>query len=153
MNSSSYRSVVETLQGLFALVRENEREIAVHLGLNFTDYRALSLLAQSGPMTAGKLAEDLGSTAATTTAITNRLESRGYLVRIRNTTDRRQVQLSASPAPAHQILELMRPLATAIDDHLQALPSDQRETIANFLDVAQKLMREHLQPLSQKDTR
>lgn len=151
MNISSYRSVVDTLQGLYALVRENEREIALTLGLNLTDYRALSVLAQFGPMTAGKLAEDLGSTAATTTAITNRLESRGYAVRLRTATDRRQVQLSATPAPAQKILELLCPLATAINGHLEALPADQRTTITSFLDVAQNLMREHLQPSSQKD--
>ncbi|MFJ6419212.1 MarR family winged helix-turn-helix transcriptional regulator [Paeniglutamicibacter sp. NPDC091659] len=153
MNTSSSRPVFETLQSLYAIVRESEREIALNLGLNLTDYRALSVLAQFGPMTAGKLAEDLGSTAATTTAITNRLELRGYVVRRRNTADRRQVLVSSTPASSQKILDLMCPLATAIDGHLQALPLDQRAAVASFLDVAQHLMRDHLQTFPQKEAR
>ena len=63
------------LQGLFSLANETEREVARKLGLNLTDYRALSTLAQSGPVTVGKLAEDLGATPATATAIVSRMEA------------------------------------------------------------------------------
>lgn len=151
MCAAPSHSVIETLQGLYALVRESEREIAASLGLNLTDYRAFSVLAQFGPMTAGKLAEELGSTAATTTAITNRLELHGHAIRERNLVNRRQVLVSAVPASSQKILDLIFPLATAIDGYLQELAPDQRVGIASFLGVAQELMRDHLQTLSQKE--
>lgn len=152
MSTTSYGSVIETLQDLYALVRESEREMASNFGLNLTDYRALTVLARFGPMTAGKLAEALGSTAATTTAITNRLEFHGYAIRHRDTDDRRQVLVSAAPSSCQKILDLMSPLATALDGHLQVLPADQHAAVAGFLDVAQHLMHDHLQVLSQKET-
>ena len=123
MTASSYHPAALALQGLFTLANETEREIARSLGLNLTDYRALSALAQSGPVTVGKLAEDLGATPATTTAIVSRMEARGYMERHRNTEDRRQVQVSVTPAASHEIMNLMRPLMTATNEHLQALPA------------------------------
>ena len=45
------------------------------------------------------------------------------------------------------------PLMTATNEHIQALPADQQAVVADFLDVAQHLMRDHLHTLSEKDTR
>ena len=153
MTASSYHPAVLALQALFTLANETEREVARILGLNLTDYRALSVLAQSGPATAGKLAEELGSTAATTTAITGRLESRGYVARHRNTDDRRRVQVSATPAASGGIMNLMQPLMSAAHEHIESLPADQQAAVADFLEIAQNLMRDHLHTLSEKDAR
>ena len=153
MTASSYHPAALALQGLFTLSNETEREIARILGLNLTDFRALSALAQSGPVTVGRLAEDLGSTPATTTAIVSRMESRGYMERHRSTEDRRHVQVSLTPAASRGIMNLMRPLMTATNDHITALPADHRAVVADFLDVAQHLMQDHLHTLSEKDAR
>ena len=153
MTASSYHPAALALQGLFTLANETEREIARILGLNLTDFRALSALAQSGPVTVGRLAEDLGSTPATTTAIVSRMESRGYMERHRSTEDRRHVQVSLTPAASRGIMNLMRPLMTATNDHITALPADHRAVVADFLDVAQHLMQDHLHTLSEKDAR
>ena len=100
MTAAQQHPATLALQSLFTLANETEREIARVMGLNLTDYRALSALAQSGSVTVGKLAEDLGATPATTTAIVSRMEARGYVERHRNTEDRRQVcLLYTSPSP------------------------------------------------------
>lgn len=151
MSESSCEPVAGTLRALVALVRETEREMALRLGLNLTDYRALCALAESGPLTSGRLAEELGYTAATTTAITNRLASHGYVTRERSATDRRLVTVSASPEASQRILNLTFPLVSVLSEQLQALPSDQISTVVAFLDVTQELMRSHLQKLSSKD--
>lgn len=151
MTASSYHPAAWSLQGLFTLANETEREVARKLGLNLTDYRALSALEQSGPVTVGKLAEDLGATPATTTAIVGRLESHGYAARHRGTDDRRQVQVSTTPAASRGIMNLMRPLMAATNEHIKALPAADQAAVADFLDVAQHLMRDHLHTLSEKD--
>ena len=153
MTPSQPHPAALALQGLFTLANETEREVARRLGLNLTDYRALSALAQSGPVTVGRLAEDLGATPATTTAIVSRMEARGYVERHRNTEDRRQVQVSVTPAADRGIMNLMMPLMTATNEHIKALPADHQAVVADFLDVAQHLMRDHLHTLSEKDTR
>ena len=153
MTAAPYHPAVPALQGLFSLANETEREVARKLGLNLTDYRALSTLAQSGPVTVGKLAEDLGATPATATAIVSRMEARGYMARHRNTEDRRQVQVSVTQAASREIMNLMRPLMTATNEHLQSLPAADQSVVADFLDVARHLMRDHLHNLSEKDAR
>ena len=153
MTASQQHPATLALQSLFTLANETEREIARVMGLNLTDYRALSALAQSGPVTVGKLAEDLGATPATATAIVSRMESRGYVARHRSTEDRRQVQVSVTPAANRGIENLMRPLMTATNEHIKALPADHQAAVVDFLDVAQHLMQDHLHTLSKKDAR
>jgi len=153
MTASQQHPATLALQGLFTLANETEREIARAMGLNLTDYRALSTLAQSGPVTVGKLAEDLGATPATATAIVSRMEARGYMTRHRNTEDRRQVQVSVTQEASRGIMNLMRPLMAAANEHLESLPAAHQTVIADFLDVAQHLMRDHLHTLSEKDPR
>jgi len=153
MTASQHHPATLALQSLFTLANETEREIARVMGLNLTDYRALSALAQSGPVTVGKLAEDLGATPATTTAIVSRMESRGYVERHRSTEDRRHVQVRVTPAATREIMNLMRPLMAVTNQHITALPADHRAVVADFLDVAQHLMRDHLHTLSEKDAR
>jgi DNA-binding MarR family transcriptional regulator len=152
MTVSQYHPATVALQGLFALANETEREIARTMGLNLTDFRALSAVSQSGPVTVGQLAEELGATPATTTAIVNRLESRGYLERHRGIEDRRRVQVSVTPAAHQDISAVIRPLMTAANNHITALPEDHKTVIADFLDVARHLMQDHLHALSTKDT-
>ncbi|MBW4095387.1 MAG: MarR family transcriptional regulator [Acidobacteria bacterium] len=151
MSEASSDSVAGTLRALVALVRESEREMALRLGLNLTDYRALCALEESAPLTSGRLAEELGYTPATTTAITNRLALHGYVTRERSETDRRLVTLSVSPEASQRLLDLTFPLVSVLSERLQALPPDQITTVVAFLDVAQDLMRTHLQILSSKD--
>lgn len=151
MSTASFHPAAFTLQGMFTLANETERELARNLELNLTDFRALSVLAQLGPVTVGKLAAELGATPATTTAIVSRLVSRGYVARHRGTGDRRQVHVSATPAAARKITTLMQPLVNATNEHIQALPASQQSVVADFLDVAQHLMRDHLHTLSTKD--
>ena len=153
MTASQHHPATLALQSLFTLANETEREIARVMGLNLTDYRALSALAQSGPVTVGRLAEDLGATAATTTAIVSRMESRGFVERQRSTGDRRHVRVSITPAATREIMNLMRPLMAVTNEHIKALPADHRAVVADFLDVAQHLMRDHLHTLSEKDAR
>ncbi|WP_457948711.1 MarR family winged helix-turn-helix transcriptional regulator [Pseudarthrobacter sp. alpha12b] len=152
MSLLPHHPATSALQGLFNLANEIEREVARRLDLNLTDYRALSALAQSGPVTAGALGETLGATAATTTAIVNRLEARGYAERLRSEEDRRHVHVNATSVAIKEIMDLMRPLMDATSEHIKTLPAAQQDAVGNFLDVALTLMQEHLHTLSGKDT-
>jgi len=126
--------------------------VARRLELNLTDYRALSALSHSGPVTVGKLAETLGATAATTTAIVSRLEAHGYAERLRSDEDRRHVHVSATPAATKDVMDLMRPLMASTNQHIEALPRIRQDAVSDFLSVAMHLMQDHLHSLSEKET-
>ena len=136
------------LQGLITLSNEIERELARALGLNLTDYRALSTLSSAGPVTVGVLAERLGASAATTTAIVNRLETGGHVERRRVEGDRRLVEVAVTAPGYRRIMELMGPLMTATNEHLWSLPPGEQRAVADFFDVAHRHLREHLATLS-----
>ncbi|QSZ49961.1 MarR family transcriptional regulator [Paenarthrobacter sp. OM7] len=142
-----------TLQGLFSLANETEREVARTLGLNLTDYRALTVLADSGPVTVGALAAELGATAATTTALVSRLESHGYVERMRSTEDRRQVRVNVTSAAAGKVKDLMLPLLSAASQQLDALPPERQAFVTDFLDAVLNLMQDHLQSISTEGAR
>lgn len=69
----------------------------------------------------------LGPTAATTSAIVDRLERAGYAQRNRNESDRRLVTIEPTPLAWRRIVEIMRPLMGATDAWVKALaPEDAR---------------------------
>ena len=152
MNPPPYHPAALALQALFDLATQTEREVARRLELNLTDYRALSALSHSGPVTVGKLAETLGATAATTTAIVSRLEAHGYAERLRSDEDRRHVHVSATPAATKDVMDLMRPLMASTNQHIEALPRIRQDAVSDFLSVAMHLMQDHLHSLSEKET-
>ncbi|MFC9772183.1 MULTISPECIES: MarR family winged helix-turn-helix transcriptional regulator [unclassified Pseudarthrobacter] len=147
-----YHPAAVALQALFDLATRTEREVARRLELNLTDYRALSALSHSGPVTVGKLAETLGATAATTTAIVSRLEAHGYAQRLRSDEDRRHVHVSATPAATKDVMDLMQPLMASTNQHIESLPRMRQDAVSDFLSVAMHLMQDHLHSLSEKET-
>ncbi len=151
MTGMPFHPVAYALQGLITLSNEIERELARVLGVNLTDYRALSTLAAlsgSEPVTVGKLAGQLGATSATTTAIVNRLESRGYVQRERGDDDRRHVRVRVTPAAYQRIMHLMEPLTTGTNEYVWSLPPHEQRVVEDFFGVAQRHMRDQLATLS-----
>lgn len=67
--------------------------IAQTFGLNATDTRCLDLILThpDGTMTAGRLAQLSGLTTGAITHILDRLETRGFIERVRDIVDRRKV--------------------------------------------------------------
>jgi DNA-binding MarR family transcriptional regulator len=70
---------------------------ANYLGINRTDARALDVIEQYGPITAGRLAEELRLSTGAVTTLVDRLERAGYARRLRDPDDRRRVLVEAAP--------------------------------------------------------
>jgi DNA-binding MarR family transcriptional regulator len=85
-------------------------EVGRILGLNPADLRSLDWLSE-GPMTASRLAEATGLSAAATTAMIDRLERKGFVVRRRDAGDRRQVLVEMTETGADRVGALYGPLA------------------------------------------
>lgn len=74
---------------------------ANYLGINRTDARALDVIEQYGPLTAGKLAKELRLSTGAVTTLVDRLERAGYARRVRDADDRRRVLVEATPELRH----------------------------------------------------
>lgn len=75
---------------LVAVLLHNEA-VADRLGLQPIDVAAAVLLETRGPLSVGRLSEELGLPSASTTRLIDRLERAGYARRVRDERDRRKV--------------------------------------------------------------
>ncbi|QVQ52694.1 MarR family transcriptional regulator [Spiractinospora alimapuensis] len=87
----------------------NAHAAAERLGLRLMDLQAVNLLADAGPMTVGELGTRLGTPAATTTRVVDRLEDAGYARRVRGDTDRRRVRVDVDPERTRAVDEAFAP--------------------------------------------
>jgi DNA-binding MarR family transcriptional regulator len=79
-----------------------DETVAGYLGINRTDLRALDVLLEQGQTTPGFLADALGLTSGSVTALLDRLERLKFLERSPDPSDRRRIVVRPSP----QILAL-----------------------------------------------
>ena len=152
MTTQQFHPGAFALQATIDLSNEVERELTRLLGLHLTDFRALSALSRlstAGPVTVGQLADQLGASPATTTAIVNRLERSGYVERERTRRDRRLVHVRVTTPGSRRVMEAMAPLMAAVSDHLWALPRDDQRTVLDFLGVVRERMQAHIETMSE----
>ena len=68
-----------------------DERISEFLGINRTDGRCLDIVGRHGKVSAGQLSIEAGLTTGAVTAVIDRLESAGYVQRVRDPVDRRKV--------------------------------------------------------------
>jgi DNA-binding MarR family transcriptional regulator len=61
------------------------------VGLGATETKTLFILSSQGALTAGEIAQFTGLTTSSVTSLIDRLESKGFVKRVRDTHDRRRV--------------------------------------------------------------
>jgi DNA-binding MarR family transcriptional regulator len=152
--SHAYHPATFALQAVIAQSNVVERELGRLLGLNATDYRALSALQQwsrQQSVTMSGLGAALGTTAATTSAIVDRLERAGYAQRNRAETDRRLVTIEPTPLAWQKIVEIMRPLMGATDAWVKALRPEDARLVTEFLRVTATHLTDHAATLAAQE--
>jgi DNA-binding MarR family transcriptional regulator len=132
---------------LAALIRQYQRDIdafdqavAERVGLSRTDLRCLDLVLELGgagtPVTPSRLAEAAGLTPSTITSVLDRLERAGYLRRIREQGNRRQVLLELTATFAKVTEEIFAPVAAEGATQLRQLADAEVETLIEFFSRA-----------------
>jgi DNA-binding MarR family transcriptional regulator len=108
--------------------------IAHRLGVSSTEYVALKhVLAAAEPIGPGRLARLLGMTSGSATALVDRLEAEGHLVRVRHGQDRRRVVLQASPATVSSVTRELAPLVADVTELSSSFDGAQLTAIHRFL--------------------
>jgi len=145
----------QLLAELGALSRDNaglgllvHQAIAEQFGLGPTDLKALDLARQEQPLTAGRLAEITGLSTSAVTALLDRLESRGFIERRRDTEDRRKVYVVATGRRDAEVGRVFGPLATAMTAALAHYDDDQLALIVDYLQKTNRAARDVLSALS-----
>jgi DNA-binding MarR family transcriptional regulator len=132
---------------LAALIRQYQRDtdafdqaVAERYGLNRTDHRCLDLLLElttaGTPVTPTRLAEAADLTPSTITSVLDRLERAGYVQRLREPANRRQVLLQLTATFATMTEEIFAPVATEGAGQLRQLGDADVETLIAFFSHA-----------------
>jgi DNA-binding MarR family transcriptional regulator len=127
--------------------------VAARLGINRTDLRALDILDQRGPISAGELAEAMHLSSGAITTLVDRLERRGYARRRRDEDDRRRVLIELTPAL--QLAAGENPYQALFEGTGRLLESRTDEEIAamiDFLEQGREMVERELKRLEAADT-
>ena len=100
----------------------------------------LLTIANEGPLTATKIADRIFLSASTVVGILDRLEARGLIQRLRDTEDRRLVNVSATGKGLQVAKEAPSPLQAGLESGLQKLSVEEQATIARSLELIVDLM-------------
>jgi len=115
--------------------------LADRLGLNLTDFKTSSILDQTGPVTAGRLAELTGLTTGAITGVLDRLEKAGYARRVKNPADRRHVIVEAVHTDEARIHELLGGLLQGMGRVCEGFTDAELSRIAEFVAQSSELLR------------
>jgi DNA-binding MarR family transcriptional regulator len=138
-----------SLRALHTAVETFIDAAAQRYGVNRNDQHCLELLDRRGPLTAGQLAEAAGLSAAAVTKVVDRLLAAGYVQRIRDQNDRRQVIIATTEAEQHLAREVFAPLVLDGFRLLSELSDDQLQVLNDVAERAAALNLEHAERLRQ----
>jgi len=111
-----------------------------------SDLRALDLLMAGGAMGPHELGARLGLSPAATTALADRLERAGHVVRRREQLDRRRVVLEPTPHARRRAHEILGGFLEEVRGAVDELSDDERAVISRFLERVLEIQRRHAHP-------
>ena len=103
------------------------------LGLNPTDYKAMSVLERLGPMTAGEMAAHTGLATASVTNLLDRLEEKGFIRRVDDPADRRRVLATPVGKKVDDARKLFRSTNASLSTLYDRYSERELAVIADFL--------------------
>lgn len=121
---------------------EFDDEVGRLLDLNPTDLRCLDWLV-GGRMTAGELSRATGLSSAATTSMIDRLERKGFVRRVRQADDRRQVLVELTEDGTARVWRLYGPLVEEGASLFERFTRAELETMLDLVKRMQALAVEH----------
>jgi DNA-binding MarR family transcriptional regulator len=108
-------------------------QVGSHLDLNDVDLDCLDLINRHGPLSPSALARRAGLHPATLTGVLDRLQKGGWIVRERDTADRRAVVLRAIRERNAELLHLYSGMNSAMERICAEYGDSELELLAGFL--------------------
>ena len=115
--------------------------VAAKQGLNATEEKTLDFLERRGPLTAKDLAELTGLAPASVTGLIDRLESKGFVRRVKHPTDKRRVLVELNQGKLSEFAVFFEDWARDIVEACEEFTTDELETVVRFLTVMSERQR------------
>lgn len=131
------RAVANTLRGLASRLQLYADAVGHDLGLHRSDLMAMNLMSQAAQrgksMTPTDVSKNMSLSAAAVTALVDRLERVGHLVRHPDPDDRRRVRLDVSKQAETMSRAMFRPLNDGLNDAMSAYTDEELELVQRVL--------------------
>jgi DNA-binding MarR family transcriptional regulator len=126
--------VTQALRAVQRATVEAQQATARRLELGLSDLQALEhLLGDPAPLGAVELGHRLGITSASATALVDRLERAGHLVRESDTADRRRKRLVPTEHAKMEALGVLSPMIASLNAAAAKLHEPDAQTVASYL--------------------
>lgn len=146
--------LLEGLLAYGALYSEFGRLFAAWLGVYSTDAVAFADIynaqQRGAPLSPARLAARISLSSGATTALLNRLERAGHIVRSREHDDRRVVTLRVSPLSYEPAREFFGPYMEGLDAMMSRYPPELLQQFETFLDDLRATTQTQIDDLAQE---
>jgi DNA-binding MarR family transcriptional regulator len=115
--------------------------MAERLNMPLNDLKALEIIIAFETVSTGQLAQMLGVSSGGVTALINRLETAGHIIRGRHHLDRRVVTLQPRPGARKDLTVLSVMAGEHVDRSACRYDLDQLETVQAFLSQCARLLK------------
>ncbi|AME06505.1 MarR family transcriptional regulator [Bacillus siamensis] len=120
---------------------------AQSLGLFPTDLKSADILNEAGPMTAGELGKKTGLSTGSVTALIDRLEKAGYVMRKKDPEDKRRVIIVPLTAGKANVKQLFSSLSQSTISLCRQYKEEELHLIFDFLKKVTDIMEDELEKL------
>jgi DNA-binding MarR family transcriptional regulator len=124
-----------------------DEHVAGRLGINRTDLRALDILDQRGPLSAGELAAAMHLSSGAVTTLVDRLERAGYARRQRDADDRRRVLIELEAKMRNVGETFYQPLFAGTAKLLDRYSDDEIAAMISFMEEGRDMVEGELRRL------
>lgn len=124
------RNLLESMVRLSLRLRLRGVDLESATGLTGRELDLVALLTESGPTSVKSLVADLRIPRSTMTAIADRLEERGLVLRHPNPSDRRSVVLESTALARESLLQYRKGVSTLVEHIRKILDDDEAEALA-----------------------
>ena len=116
------------------------------LAMSAHERAALAQLWARGPMTMGEVGALIPLSRAAVTALTDRLELEGYVVRTPDALDRRKTMLSLTGV-GHRMMRAIQPMLMEIEAAAEGLSGPEQQIVSAFLGQVTERARAYVEGL------
>ncbi|HEU5048554.1 MAG TPA: MarR family transcriptional regulator [Rickettsiales bacterium] len=134
------KRIVRALRQLTQKLDAHSRQLLANHDVTMPQIICLDTLTDKGAMTVSSLASTIHLTPSTTVGIIDRLEKKGFVKRMRDSTDRRAVFVEVTNEGREFMISSPHLLHNRLRDNLNRLLERDQAQIANSLDVLVQLM-------------
>jgi len=137
------KAVAETMQSLRRIIKslqDYSQTVHSHFGVTGPQLWVLKTIHQNGSLSLGDLSRRMYINPSTITGVVDRLEKKGYGLRVRNEEDRRVVKVQLTPKGERLVRRSPNPIQGKMIYGLKKLKKDELFTIYQAVEKLVEIM-------------